>query len=654
MGAANQSLNQQAAAEQGFTEAIRLNPNFFEAHYNLGNILKAQGKLAAAVESYHCALAIKPDSVVIHLNLGNALKAQGKLAAAAESYQRALAIKPNDATVHYNIGNTFQEQGDLAAAVESYHRALAIKPDYMEAHHNLGITFFEQGKLEAAMESYHRALVIKPDDAAIHYNLGNAFKEQGKLAEAVESYNRALAIKPNHVSAQSSKLHQQAHMCDWRMIAESAVVAATLGIEETNAIVPFTTLSMEDHPARQRLRSEVWAGKQYKQRPLALPARPHIQPKKLKVGYFSADFHDHATFYLISGLFEHHDTARFDIYVYSYGSSQQDDVRDKLHQWVALFSDIRELSDKAVVDLARSHQLDIAIDLKGYTGKTRSALFAYRLAPIQINYLGYPGTMGAPFIDYLITDKVLIPNEQRSHYSEALIYLPDSYQPNDNQRQIATTTTTCSDFGLTDDAFVFCCFNNNYKITPQEFDIWIRLLKQIDNSVLWLLSSNQWAETNLRKEAEKRDISGERLVFADKLPLAEHLARHKHADLFIDTFNYNAHTTASDALWAGLPVVTKAGKQFAARVAASLLHAVGLPELITDNEADYEALVLELATDTDRLAELKQKLAQQKLAQPLFNTERYTRQLEDGYNQVYARYFDGQAPADIVIKENAS
>ncbi|QVL45098.1 MAG: hypothetical protein KFB94_07375 [Methylophilaceae bacterium] len=303
-----------------------------------------------------------------------------------------------------------------------------------------------------------------------------------------------------------------------------------------------------------------------------------------------------------------------------------------------------------VVEHARADQLDIAIDLMGYTSKNRSEIFQYRLAPIQINYLGYPSSMGADFMDYIIADPILIPTEQRKNYHEKVIYLPHSYIPSDNERAIGSTSTKRLDFGLPETHFVFCCFNNSYKISPHEFDIWMRLLQKVPNSVLWLSKSNESAETNLRKEAELRSISPSRLIFAEKIPdIKEHLARLKHADLFIDTFNYNAHTTASDALWAGLPIVTKQGKQFAARVASSLLHAVGLPELVTTTEEEYEALILELATNPEKLQTIKTKLEQNRLKEPLFDTHRYTRNFEKGLWQAHQLYLQGKPAQDIWV-----
>jgi predicted O-linked N-acetylglucosamine transferase (SPINDLY family) len=324
-------------------------------------------------------------------------------------------------------------------------------------------------------------------------------------------------------------------------------------------------------------------------------------------------------------------------------------MRQRIVGAVDHFIDIREMSTSEVVQLSRDEGIDIAIHRNGYTTNARTELFQKRLAPVQISYLGYPSTLGADFIDYIVADPVVIPDEQRQFYSEKVIYLPDTYQPNDDTREIADTDTTRADFGLPEDAFVFCCFNQNYKISSQEFDIWMRVLKAVDGSVLWLLKSNKWAEENLRQEAINRGVDSSRIVFAERLPQAEHLARHKHADLFIDTFNYNAHTTASDALWAGLPIVTKQGKQFAARVAASLLNAVGLPQLITDTEEDYEHLILELARNPERLSNIRETLSANRRTEPLFDTQRYTKYLEQGLVEAYDLYEAGQRPNDLRI-----
>jgi predicted O-linked N-acetylglucosamine transferase (SPINDLY family) len=510
------------------------------------------------------------------------------------------------------------------------------------------VGFYPSGKLDEAIEAYSKALSLKPDYAAAYYNTGVTLQEQGKLDEAITAYNKALSLKPDYAVARAQCLHQLAHICDWSSIEADKSYVKELGIIG-KSVPPFTALPLEDAPEQHRLRSELFVREKFLQKPLPATAKPSQKPECLRIGYFSADFHNHATMHLMAQIFALHDKSRFEILAYSYGPDRQDEMRKKLLGAVDVFHDVREMNDLQIVDLARREKLDIAIDLKGFTQNERLGPFAYGLAPVQISYLGYPGTLGADFIDYIVADAVVIPGDKRPHYSEQIIYLPNTYQPTDNTRIISDKIITRGDMGLPSDGFVFCCFNNNYKISLKEFDIWMRLLGKVESSVLWLLKSNNWAEQNLKREAEARGISSERLVFAERVPQAEHLARQKLADLFLDTFSYNAHTTTSDALWAGLPVVTKLGEGFAARVAGSLLTAIGLPELITQSEEAYEALALALATDPNELAKIKSKLEANRLTQPLFDSAMYTRHLETGYQMAYDRYFTGNSPDAIIV-----
>jgi protein O-GlcNAc transferase len=609
------------------------------------------GQLAAVAERAQALAESFPSSFILWNIFGAANIGLGRPHEAEQGFSRAIKLNPDYPDAHVNMGNMLQKQGRLEEAIAAYQRALAIKPDHPDAYYNMGNALAERGKLDEAIASYRRALALKPNYAEAQFSIGNALQKQGRLDAAIAAYQQAVALNPDHNIAEARLILQRQHICDWRHIDQLGGVCARLGLT-AQAINPFMMLSAEDDAGRQMARSQNWAVAEYKQAPIPLAGKPDVRPERLRIGYFSADFHDHATLCLMAGLLREHDAARFELFAYSYGGNNSGEWRRRAEGDVDHFCDVTAFSDAALVDLARSHGLDVAIDLKGYTQHTRSGLFQYRLAPIQISYLGYPGTLATTFIDYLIADPTIIPADQRRFYSERLIYLPHSYQPNDDAREIAATSTTRGDFGLPEHGFIFCCFNNNYKISPKEFDIWMRLLRQVDDSVLWLLRSNKWAERNLKKEAETRGVDPSRLVFADRIPHAEHLARHQHADLFLDTFNCNAHTTASDALWAGLPVVTKQGQQFAARVAASLLNAVGLAELITTKEPDYEALILELATNPGRLKQITDRLASNRLTEPLFDTKRYTRNFERGLQQAYDLYFDGKEPHDFAVMES--
>ncbi len=636
---------------EAVAEAERLTPQYPHA-FLLWTILGAAaaqiGKTEQAIAGYTRACAINPGFADGHYNLGVLYQAQDRFEAAAACYRQTLSIEPDHADAHNSLGTVLQAQGELAQAAESHARALARNPGFAEAHYNLGIVFKAQGKLEEAAGCYRRSLSLRPDFAEAHTNLAVVLRDQGQLDAAIASYRQALACKPDHALAEADMLYQQMHICDWREHHALEAACARLAAHK-DAPPTGMLLAMVDDAGMHLRFSRKWAAAKFRLPSQPLPTRPAERPKRLRIGYFSADFYDHATLFLMAGLLREHDKARFEVYAYNYGSAAPGEWGQRAQQQVDRFVDVADQPARAIADLARSHALDIAIDLKGYTMQGRADLFQHRLAPVQISYLGYPGSMGADFIDYLVADPVVIPPDQRAHYSERVIALPHSYQPNDNARPIAASTASRADFGLPESGFVLCCFNSPYKISPREFAIWMRVLGQIDGSVLWLLKTNTWCEANLRREAAARGIAPERLVFAEPMHHADHLARHRHADLFVDCFHVNAHTTASDALWAGLPVVTRAGRQFAARVSASLLSALGLPDLVTTSDAHYEALILALASDPAKLAAIRARLAANRLDHPLFDTRLYTRHFEAGLEAAYDRYFAGLPPEDIAV-----
>jgi len=607
-----------------------------------------QGQFEGALEKAKLLTNLFPKAIIIHNIQGAANAALQEYDAAINSYKQAIKIRPDYADTYSNMGNALKNKSELDAAIDSYKQAIKIKPDYTEAYYNMGNALRKKGELDAAIDSYQQAIKIKSDYTEAYYNMGLALKDKGTLDAAIDCFKQALKITPDYEVAQAHRLHHQAHICDWAAIERDREVIPKIGTL-TQSIDPFVVLALEDVPERHRLRSQIFAKSKFKQNRLPLPTRPTQRPKRLRIGYFSPDFKGHPVAYLMAKLIETHDRDCFEVYGYSIGTAADDEMRRRLIEGFDVFDDVGGMSDIDVALLARQDKIDIAIDLTGYTQDNRTEIFAYRAAPIQINFLGYPGTMGVNFIDYIIADQNLIPAESQKYYSEKPIYLPHAYMPTDNTRRISTNPITRSEMGLPEHGFVFCCFNNNYKISALEFDIWMRLLLKIEGSVLWVRKSNKWSETNFCKEAQKRGVDPYRIVFAGKLPMEEHLARHKLADIFLDTFAFNAHTTATEALWAGLPVVTKLGKGFAARVAGSLLTAIDMPELITDTEEEYEKLILELATNPEQLASIKQKLANNLSSKPLFNTELFTKHLEDGYRQAYQHYFHGKKPKPIYV-----
>ena len=647
LGVALASLGRHGDAVDAYEHAIALDPRHASARNNLGNALKVAGRKAEALEAYRAAVAIEPNYPDAWNNLGLLLADSGRSEEAERAYGEALRLKPDHAAACNNLGNVLTDRGDLAGAAALYEKALAIDPEYADAHFNLGNIHKRKGRIAEANDRYARAQASGPGRVDAWTENGKALALEGRYDQAIAALDKALAIDPADPAARMHRLFYKAHICDWSEGQGFDPADESLD----TAASPWALLSFQDDPANQLRRSRAWRSKMVKQQALGLPFPAPAEDGKIRLGYFSADFHDHATMYLMAGLLRTHDRSRFEIHAFSFGERFDDAMRGAALDHVDSFTDIRDMPDRAVAELARAKGLDIAVDLKGYTKDSRASLFACRLAPVQIAYLGYPGSMGADFIDYMVSDAVVVPEAERIHYDEKQLLLPRSYQCNDDQRALPETTTTRPDFGLPEDAFVFCCFNQSYKIGPREFAVWMRLLAQVEGSVLWLIHSNDWASENLRREAAARGIAPERLIFSAPLPHAEHLARHAHADLFLDTFAVNAHTTASDALWAGLPVATLAGRQFAARVAASLLHAVGLPELVTGSEADYEALCRDLATSPAKLAGLRARLAANRRTDPLFDTARHTRAIEVGYAAVLERHRAGLAPDHLTVAE---
>ena len=568
--------------------------------------------------------------------------------AAQTVYKQVLKLKPDYFEACNNLGAILINLGAWGEAVSYLKRAIELKPDYADAYSNLGVALSEMGDAAQAVRSLRQAVKFQPQHIGAHNNLGFALKEAGDLEAAVASFDNTLALQPDHISALANRTYLLAEMCDWRRY--DAIKAESEIFERENSnLAPFTLFTIDDAPDKQRIYAENFTRSKYRCSPFPEAKKAERKHAKLRVGYFSSDFYNHATMYLMASLFEHHDKNHFEIFAYSYGPDKDDEMRRRVIRDVDNFREVRNDSDKKIAELAREDGIDIAIDLKGHTRGARTGIFCYRPAPIQISYLGYPGTMGADFIDYLIADEVVIPSEFKKHYSEKIIYLPNSYQVNDSSRAISDRVMTRSEFNLPEEGFVFCSFNKNYKISPREFDIWMRLLKKTDGSVLWVFRSNGQASQNLIKEAKARGVSADKIVFADRLPLDEHLARLRLADLFLDTFNVNAHTTASDALWAGLPVVTKIGKSFPARVAASLLNAAGMQELVTETEDAYEMLALELATNKRKLDSIRQKLAVNRETCPLFNTQLFVRHIEVAFLEAYKLYEEGKVPETIRI-----
>lgn len=614
--------------------------------------LHQSGRLLEAAQGYQAVLAESPKHFDA-LQLLGAIALQNKQFVEALAWlDEAIAIEPNNPVAHCNRGVGLQHLQRYPEALASYSLAIQHNPDYFEAHRNKGDCLRISGYFEDAVQSYRRAVVIRSKDVATHFILGEVLRELKQYEAALASLHRAFALEPHFPFLRGSRMHTRAYLCDWHDFdAELNVLKDWIGRGEP-VISSFALLALTDSPQLQQQAANTLVRKNYPARSDlgAIPQRPN--PRRIRLGYFSADFHNHATTYLMAELFEQHDRSKFELIAFSFGPVIADRMRQRICSAFDRFIDIREHSDRETAELSRALCIDIAVDLKGHTADNRLGIFAYRAAPIQVSYLGYPGTLGADYIDYVIADPTVIPEASRTYFTEKVAYLPHCYQVNDRKREIADTQFTRAGSGLPPTGFVYCCFNSNYKITPRTLDSWIRILHRVKGSVLWLLEDSQITTQNLRKEVEKRGIDSQRLLFARRVPLPEHLARHRLADLFLDTLPYNAHTTASDALWSGLPVVTCLGESFASRVAASLLNSIGLPELITHTSEAFESLAVELALNPARLEVIRSRLANNRLTTPLFDSQLFARHVEDAYLQMVQRQHAGMPPDHLTVDAN--
>ncbi|QWF69555.1 tetratricopeptide repeat protein [Methylomonas paludis] len=650
-GLALHELQRYSAAHGSFTRAITLDPDYAEAYCAAGLALHELKQHSAALDCFDRALQLQPDFIAAHNNRGMALQQLKQHTAALICFEQAITLDPEGAIAYCNRGVSLSHLRQYTAAQHSFAQALSLKPDYAEAYNNNANVLANLKHHAQALRAYEQALALKPDLVVAWCGCGMVLQELKRYADALACLHRALQLKPEQDYLSGHILQLKLHICDWRdLAAELSCCRAGIAAGH-NTSAPFTLLAAIDDPALQHQAARQWAAEKFPPLP-DLPALSAYAPHdKIRIGYFSADFHNHALAILIAELFEVHDRDHFEVIGFAFGADVQDAMRSRLEAAFSKVVDLRHLDDVAAARLVRSMEIDIAVNLGGYTTDNRTGIFALRAAPLQVNYLGYAGTMGATYMDYLLADPVLIPAHNRVHYSENIVYLPDSFLPCDTTRPVADTDFQRADFGLPADGFVFCCFNNAYKIQPAVFGLWLGILAAVPSAVLWLPEFNPAATANLLAATGQQGISADRLIFARQLPLvSEHLARLRLADLFLDTLPYNAHTTASDALWAGLPVLTCAGESFAGRVAASLLAAIGLPELITTTPADYQALAIELATQPRQLAAIKAKLAANRLTTPLFDIRRFTVHLEQAYRQMFSRAQAGLPPEDIVVK----
>jgi predicted O-linked N-acetylglucosamine transferase (SPINDLY family) len=641
---------QLAAAEGHFRKTLRRQPRHVGALNLLGILLQQSGRLEDAEHFVGLALTIDASSDAAFYNHGLILQQLKRPAEALQQFNRALELNPSVAETWNSRGTAFNDLRKHQAAVADFDRAIAINPNYPEAFFNRANALAALKSYEAALASYRRALALDPALAEPWIGCGNVLHALKRHAEAAEAFAALLKKQPQYPFAKGMLLHQKMLMCDWRELDKLvAEIERDVALGRLSA-EPFGWPAASHSPRSLHICAKLFSANRFAADGTISPRRSPGKREKIRIAYLSDALRQQATLSLLVGALELYDKSRFEIFGFDNGWDDQSETRRRIVASMQEMVDITSLDDRSVAAAVRDREIDILVHLNGWFGDGRTGVFAQRPAPIQVNYLGFPATMGASYIDYIIADGVVIPPGHEEFYSEKIVYLPGCYQPNDRKRSMANRDFDRREFDLPSVGFVFCCFNNSFKITSGVFDHWMRILRETSGSVLWLLEHNEHVSANLKREAARRSVDPDRLIFTKLIDGAKHLARHRLADLFLDTLPYNAHTTASDALWAGLPVLTQIGTTFPGRVAASLLTAVGLPELIAPDAQAYERLAVELAGNAQKMTAIREKLASNLLTTPLFDTALYARQLDAAYAAMFDRYRSGLAPDHIYIR----
>lgn len=657
------NLKRYEEAIKAYDLAIEKRSDFADAHYNKGIALDAIKRYALAINSYSSAIELNGKKPEYFLCRANAYQMLGRYEQSIVDYQEVLNIRPNDYLAHLYSGLACYKSKKLKRSIEFFKLAEKLEQKDSKLFYYKGNSLRDAAKANEAIKYYLRAIELSPDVARYYLDLGNAYMDTGSIQEAINCYQIALNLDPMFPFLLGQLVHVKCQLADWDGLEENLKLLQGGVLAGKKVTAPFPLLALIDDQVLARDASQIFCKDQIKQIEGSLKQIDHNlhdlkklldvddqnqkirfstkREKKLRIGYYSSDFYQHATAYLIAQLFEQHDKNQFEIVGFSFSGSRRDEMTVRIEKAFDHFYDVNGLSDLEVATLSRNLEIDIAVDLKGYTQNCRSSIFAYRCAPVQVSYLGYPGTMSAHHMDFIVADKTVIPDGERNNFSEQIAYLPHCYQVNDSKREIASSRSTRAENGLPEDVFVFCCFNNTYKIQPPTFALWMRILKRVPNSVLWLIKDNEQAESNLKAQAVLHGVDSSRLVFAKRMGLPNHLERHRHAHLFLDTLPYNAHTTASDALWSGLLVLTLMGKSFASRVCASLLGELNLNNFICTSEHEYEEQAVFWAENLDQLNIQKMRLLQEIGSSTLFRGDLFARSLEETYKKMYKQFENG-------------
>lgn len=649
LGLVKASQGNKAEAVNFLKKAVRIDANDASLQYNLANALSEVGLDADSLPHYKKAIDLAPGNQDAYLNYGKSLSKLNRHQEALVIYERATPINPLNTGLLLNKGIAYQNLGRLDDALKLTEEALAIHPVSLDALLNKGVLLKQMNRFDEALSTYDKALELNPQFADAWFNRANALNDLKRLEEASQSYQKALELNPNIPYLLGKAMHLQMRCGEWDAVdAKKALLWESIDAGN-KAIVPFDLLGLTDSPDILFSATKIWSQDQYFGIPTYVASKP-AKKERVRIGYFSADFGIHPVSFLSVELFELHDRSQFETFAFSFGNQSDNNMLNRIRDAFDHFIDVKDKTDQGIASLARELGIEIAVDLGGHTTNARTSVFAYRAAPIQINYLGYAGTMGTAFHDYIIADKTVLPESNQSFYTEKVAYLPNSYMVDDSKRVASPKEITRQEFGLPENTFIFCCFNNDFKLNEQVIHSWSNILLNTPNSVLWLSENNAFFKANLYSQLQGRGIDPARVIFAKRMEaMPDHLARLQLADLFLDTFPYNAHASAVDSLKAGTPVLTLLGNSFAARVAASLLKAIALPELITHSQAEYESLAIELATHPEKIDDLKKRLLLNSLTQPLFDTALYTKHIEAAFKQMYARHQAKLAPTNFDI-----
>ena len=651
LAAALFKLGRQQESLAAFDGLLLIEPNHVAAIIERSSVMLEAGQFDAARADIERALSLAPGYAEAHVNQGILWAQLKRYDDAIASFNRALALDHNATNAWLALGQVLFELKRYHEAGSAFDKALSLRPDQAKAWLGKAAVLLAVNRPGEALGAYDRVLALDPNMAVAWRGRGYAFTNLGRHEDAAQAYEQAQLLEPGLPGLSGSRLQAKLQCCDWGEFDSDCSRLIQAVEDDKEPVLPFDCLAVPTSLDVQLKCSRSWVAHNLPTGGEPVWRGERYAHDKIRIGYVSADFRQHPVTYLAAGLFERHDRSRFEILGVSIGPNDRSEIRARIERSFDRFIDCAALTDNQIAERVRAEEIDILVDLNGFTQHARTEIFRRRPAPVQVNYLGFPGTMGAQFMDYIVADPVMIPSSQQYGYVEKVAYLPHSYMPHDGASRLASEGAFArAELGLPERGFVFCCFNAAYKFNPDLFRSWMRVLAAVEGSVLWLSQANATALRNLRKEAAAAGIDPDRLVFAQRLPSsADHLARLRLADLFLDSWPYNAHTTASDALWMGLPVLTRIGATFAGRVAASLLSAAGSPELITESRLQFESLAIDLATEPSRLAAIKDRLARNRSSTALFDTSLYARQLENLYAQMYHRLQGGMSPDHIYV-----